>query len=376
MLEHVLKERLKSIDGAGLRRKLENYTLHESIAGRRVHTDHEEELLSFSCDDYMGLSTHELVKQAATDAVNLYGVGARASRISTGNHTMYAELEEKLAKMHNTESALVFSSGYLATIGCISSLVGHRDMILTDRMAHPSLLDGAKLCGAEIYQFDHNDVTHCDKLMNQYRKSHENCLLLVENVYGMSGNIAPVAELHALAKHWNSWIAIDTAHGFGMFSTQQPDVYIGTLSKTLGSLGGYICGSKTVTEYLLNTANSLVGTTALPPSVVAAASTALDLCQSQLGIPIRFAREFCQTLELPEPQSHIVTLIMKTNQSALNAVQSLVRNGMLVSAICTPIVPSPRLRFAFTATHKLIDIHRLCSVLKREGILSDCIVSS
>ena len=373
MLKDVLRERLKSIENKGLLRKLKNSTLHTSLEGRKIHTEEGNELVSFSCNDYMGLSTHELVKQAAIDAIKLYGVGARASRLVTGNHPFYGEIEEKIAKVYGTESALVFSSGYLANIGSIAALVGRHDMILADRLIHASSIDGAKLSGASVYRFSHNDVAHCNELLKEFRGLHNNCLILVENVYGMDGDMAPIDELVPLAKNWNAWLAVDAAHGFGMLSTAKPDLYMGTLSKATGALGGYACASKVTIDYLLNKARSLIYTTALPPAIVAAASTAIDLYIHHRDVPLRFAREFCEILGLPTPQSHIVPLIMKDTESAVLGEQKLADRGILVSAIRPPTVPTPRLRFTFTAAHKLIEIHRLCNALKETGIMFNSI---
>ncbi|MFV9838686.1 MAG: aminotransferase class I/II-fold pyridoxal phosphate-dependent enzyme [Aaplasma endosymbiont of Hyalomma asiaticum] len=375
MLKDVLRERLKSIEDRGLLRTLKSSTLLTSLEGRKIHTAEGDALISFSCNDYMGLSTHEQVKQAAIEAIQLYGVGSRASRLVTGNHPLYSELEEKIAKVYNTESALVFSSGYLANIGSISALVGRHDMILADRFVHASSIDGAKLSGATMYRFAHNDVRHCYKVLQEFRSQHENCLILVENVYGMDGDLAPIDELVSLAKDWNAWLAVDAAHGFGMLSVSQPDIYVGTLSKTTGALGGYACASKVIIDYLLNKARSLIYTTALPPAIIAAASTAIDLYVHQQDVPIRFAKEFCQILGLPAPKSYIVPLIMKDIESAVLGEQELAKRGILVSAIRPPTVPTPRLRFTFTAAHKLIEVHRLCNALKETGILANSVVA-
>ncbi|EOA62443.1 aminotransferase class I/II-fold pyridoxal phosphate-dependent enzyme [Anaplasma phagocytophilum] len=371
MLKDVLRERLEVIESNGLLRKLKQSTVRSSIAERKIQNDAGNELTSFSCNDYMGLSTHDVVKQAAIDAINLYGIGARASRLTTGNHPLYAEIEAKLASLYGTEAALVFSSGYTANIGSISALVGRHDMILADKFIHASSLDGARLSGATIYRFTHNNVDHCMQLISKYRELHDNCLILLENIYGVDGDLAPVDEFIQLAKEWNAWVIVDTAHGFGMLSSLQADIYVGTLSKAMGALGGFVCSSKITIEYLLNKSRSFIYTTALPPAIIAAASASIDLFKSYAEVPMRLAKEFCKIMELPVPQSHIVPLIMEDVRSVILAEQALAERGILVSAIRPPTAPTPRLRLTFTAAHKLIDVHRLCNALKACVVLTE-----
>ncbi|AAV86370.1 hypothetical protein AM268 [Anaplasma marginale str. St. Maries] len=367
-LESVLKARCESIASKGLLRKVA--TITRKATSRRVTTADGMQLISFSCNDYMSLANHSAVKRAAIKAIELYGVGAQASRLVTGNHPLYKEIEEKIAAIYRTEAALVFSSGYLANVGSISAIVGRHDMILADRLIHASAVDGAKLSGAKIYRFMHNDLAHCEELLKKYRKMHRHCLVLVEGVYGMDGDLAPVDELAKVAREHGAWLAVDVAHSFGMTSTLQPDIYIGTLSKATGALGGYVCSSRVVIDYLQNAARSFVYTTALPPAIVAAASAAIDIARESCEIPITLAKKFCEAMELPEPKSHIVPIIMRDPHSAVHAAQILAKRGFLVAAIRPPTVPTPRLRFAFTAAHTLQDIHRLCETLRQERILA------
>ena len=370
MLESVLKGKLNLLESEGLLKKLKKSILNTSSPeGRKIQTDTGEELTSFSCSDYIGLAAHETVKQAAIDAINAYGVGARASRLATGNHPIYEELETKIAKIYQTEAALVFSSGYLANIGSISALVDESCMVLADQLIHAAAVDGVKLSGAKLHVFAHYDIEDCKVLLKEHRHKYKHCLILTENVCSLDGDLAPVDDLVKLAREHDTWIAIDTAHGFGILGTSKPDLYMGTLSKAAGALGGYICAPRTTIEYLLNKARSFIYTTALPPALIAAANAALDIYTSYAGVPLRLAKEFCQMLELPPPKSHIVPLIMRDSRSAINAEKTLADNGILVTAICPPSVPTPRLKFIFTAAHKLIDIHRLCNILKSCGVL-------
>lgn len=374
MLESVLRDRLRLLESGGSLRKLRKGTLDTSSPeGHRIRTEDGVDLISFSCDDYAGLAAHETVKQAAIDAINAYGVGARASRITTGNHPIYEELETKISEIYKTEAALVFSSGYLTNIGSISALVDDRCMVLADQLIHASSVDGIKLSGAKLYMFAHNNIEDCRALLRENRHSYENCLIITENVCGLDGDLSPVDDLVRLAREFDAWIAVDTAHGFGILSSSKPDLYMGTLSKTAGALGGFICASKVTIEYIVNKARSFLHTTALPPALVAAARAALDMYTYYEGVSLRLAREFCQMLGLPSPKSHIVPLIMQNSHSARCAEETLANNGVLVSAICPPIAPTPRLQFTFTAVHKLIDVHRLYNVLKSCGILDNSV---
>jgi 8-amino-7-oxononanoate synthase len=258
------------------------------------------ELLSFSCNDYFGLSQHPKVIEAAIAATQQYGVGAGASRLVSGNHPCYAELEGELARAKGCEAGLVFGSGYLANMGVIPALMGKNDLILADKFSHACMLDAAKLSGATVLRFAHNNVEHCKMLLEAHRAEHHNCLILTETVFSMDGDRGKVAALKELAEAHDAWLMSDDAHGFGVI--EQPvraDIQMGTLSKSLGAYGGYVCGGKTLIEYLQTAARSLVFSTALPPATVAAAKAALDILQDDENLraaPLKNALYFTQLL--------------------------------------------------------------------------------
>jgi 8-amino-7-oxononanoate synthase len=239
-------------------------------AGRVCRGDRE--YVSFSCNDYLGLAHHPAVITAASEAVRRYGAGAGASRLVTGSHPLYEALESLLAEVKGTERALVFGSGYMANVGTIPALVGKEDMILADRLCHACMWDGARLSGATIQRFDHNDVEHCRELLRTHRGSFGRCLLLTETVFSMDGDLGPVEELGELARAHDAWLMTDDAHGLGVCRTRPADVQMGTLSKAVGSAGGYVCGSSELIEWLQNRARSLMFSTGLPPASVAAAA--------------------------------------------------------------------------------------------------------
>lgn len=337
----------------------------------------EKSLISFSSNDYLGLSQHPEVIKAAVETTHQYGTGAGASRLVTGNHPLYAELEATLAHWKKSEACLVFGSGYLANLGVIPALVGKGDGIFADRLVHASLLDGARLSGADILRCTHNNMEHLESLLKTHRTTYRHCLILVESVYSMDGDCAPLDLLSSLAKHYDAWLMVDDAHGLGMFAHDQDiyakvDIYMGTLSKALGGYGGYICGSQTLINYLLTTARSFIYTTGLPPSVIASALAALRMIESEPEIakkPLQKAKLFTDLLNLPEAQSCIVPLILHEEERVLAASDTLEKERFLVTAIRPPTVPpgTARLRFAFSALHKEEDIRRLAAIITREG---------
>jgi 8-amino-7-oxononanoate synthase len=363
-LAAVAREKLQELAVANRKRELVTSAREDGIyvmrSGRR--------LISFSCNDYLGLSQHPKVKAAAIAAIEKYGTGAGASRLVTGNHPLYAELEARLAAWKGAEAALVFGSGYLANIGTLPAFMGKGALILTDRLAHACVIDGARVSDAKLLRFKHNDAQDCARLLAAHRANHKECLIITDEVFSMDGDIAPLAELSRIAALYDAWLMADGAHSL-MPLTTHVDIYMGTLSKTLGSYGGYVCGSKPVIEYLTSAARSLMFSTGLPPASIAAAIAALDIIRESPGlafVPVAKARLFTDALGLPAAQSPIVPLIIGDETKALAAAAMLEKEGYLVVAIRPPTVPekTSRLRFAFSALHSDEDILKLANVLQ------------
>ena len=330
-------------------------------------------LLSFSCNDYLGLSRHPVVKAAAIEAVERHGAGAGASRLVTGNHPLYAALEARLATMKGTEAACVFGSGYLANIGVLGALAGPHDLVLIDELAHACLNTGATLSGATVVRFRHNDIHHVASLLKEHRHAHRHALIVTETVFSMDGDRAPLKALAALGEDHDAWLMSDDAHGFGLKDEVVAPLQMGTLSKAIGSYGGYLCASAPVVDLVETRARSFIYSTALPPASVAAAHAALGLVMDNpelASAPLRKARLFTRLLDLPDAQSPIVPLILGRPEDALAASATLADDGFLVTAIRPPTVPpgTARLRFAFSALHDDGDIQRLAVVL-RERVL-------
>jgi 8-amino-7-oxononanoate synthase len=364
-LRDFARDRLVIAEERALRRRL---TETERLGAGRVRRG-SKEYVSFSCNDYLGLTHHPAVIAAAREAIVRYGTGAGASRLVTGSHPLYAELESLLAGMKGAERALVFSSGYMANIGTIPSLVGKEDLILADRLCHACMWDGARLSGATILRFHHNDLDHCRELMEMHRGSFGRCLILTETVFSMDGDLGPVRELGELARARDAWLMTDDAHGLGICPSPSSDVQMGTLSKAVGSSGGYVCGSSELIAWLENRARSLMFSTGLAPASVAAAAAALRIIRDFPELrtrPLANARRFTAALGRPPAQSPIVPVILGEPGRALEASAMLERHGFLVVPIRPPSVPTgtARLRFAFSAMHEPDAIDRAAALLK------------
>lgn len=372
--------KLAEIDAQNLRRTLLDT---DRLEGATAVRDGRR-LISFCCNDYLDLSHHPALKKAAVEAVERHGVGSGASRLVTGNHPLFTELEQRLARLKGTEAAVVFGSGYLANVGIIPCLVGPEDMVLSDELSHACLMAGASLSRAHHHTFRHNDLDHCAEILNRNRNSHGRCLIVTDGVFSMDGDLAPVNELAALAQEHDAWLMTDDAHGIGVVGGGRGSSYVtgtqahvplqmGTLSKAIGGYGGYLCASRAVIDLVCNRARSLIYSTGLPPATVAAALAALDLIEADpewAASPVRQARLFTRALNLPEPQSCIVPIVIGDEEKAIAASRTLEDQGFLVTAIRPPTVPqgTARLRFTFSAAHQDADILRLADAVRGLGL--------
>jgi 8-amino-7-oxononanoate synthase len=337
-------------------------------------------LLSFSCNDYLNLSQHPAVIKAAVEATRRYGAGAGASRLVTGNHPLYEELESRLARLKGTDAACVFGSGYLANVGIIPALAGTDDLILIDELSHACMHAGAKLSGATVRRYRHGEVAHAQALLAAHRTEHPRALIVTDGVFSMDGDLAPLHDLAQVAQRFDAWLLADDAHGLGVigdgrgssFATGEAvdvPLQMGTLSKAIGAYGGYLCASEAVIDLMRTRARTFIYSTGLPPAVVAAAVAALDVIEGEkvyAAEPLRKARLFARALNLPQPQSAIVPLILGEADAVLAAAQSLEEDGFLVVPIRPPTVApgTARLRFAFTAQHPDAEIQRLAESVR------------
>lgn len=377
-LDAMAAAKLKGLEKLHLRRELK-------VSDRRPDAVIERDgrsYISFSCNDYLNLSHDPRVIEAAVRATQLFGAGAGASRLVTGNHPLLVELEERLARLKGTEDCIVFGSGYLANTGILPVLAGSQDLILADELSHACLLSGTKMAGAKTLMFRHNDLAHLEELLAAHRGEHPHCLVVTDGVFSMDGDLAPLPEMLALCERFDAWLLTDDAHGVGIVGSGgrgssfafgekvNVPLQMGTLSKAIGGYGGYLCASRPVVELMRNRARTFVFSTGLPPAATAAAIAALEIIENEPALcarPAELARLFCWQMGLPTPQTPIVPLIVGEAEKALRLSAALAAEGFLVAAIRPPTVPrgTARLRFTFTARHREEDVERLTETLQR-----------
>ncbi|PKP83249.1 MAG: 8-amino-7-oxononanoate synthase [Alphaproteobacteria bacterium HGW-Alphaproteobacteria-18] len=355
--------KLAQLEATGQRRRLVETA--RGTGGRAARAGRA--VISFCDNDYLSLSQDARVTGAAAEAARLYGAGSGGSRLITGNHPLNSALEDRLARLKGTEGARVFGSGFLANLGTIPALVGKGDTIVMDELAHACMHGGAKLSGAQVRLFRHNDVADAAR---QVDGAPGQVLVLTETVFSMDGDVAPLAELGALAEAAGAWLMTDDAHGLGIVAQENPaQIQMGTLSKAVGGYGGYVCGPAPLMDLLTSRARSFVYTTGLPPPVLAAAIAALDVMEAE---PERGARArahaalFCALMGLPAPGSVIVPIVIGPEAEAMRISAALLERGYLVTAIRPPTVPAgtARLRVTFAAGHEEADVRAFAGALK------------
>ncbi|MBD1938460.1 8-amino-7-oxononanoate synthase [Microcoleus sp. FACHB-68] len=341
------------------------------------------EVINFAGNDYLGLAGDPRLIQAAINATQEYGTGSTGSRLITGHRELHRQLECGIAKLKQTEDALVFSSGYLANLGAITALVGKRDLILGDQYNHSSLKNGAILSGATVLEYRHNDIEDLKKQLNQHRQLYRRCLLLTDSIFSMDGDICQLPQLLELAQTFSCMVLVDEAHGTGVFGTRgagcvehfgctgQPLIQMGTLSKALGSLGGYIAGSAGLIDFLRNRASSWIYTTGLSPADTAAALAAIAIVQQE---PERRRRLWQNVADLQQSlkavgivplfqESPIVCVPVKDAKEAIATGKYLKERGIFAGTIRPPTVPTSRIRITLMATHEPVHIQQLVAAL-------------
>ena len=326
--------------------------------------------LMLASNDYLGLIDHPEVKEAAKEAINIYGVGSGGSRLTTGTLPLHNQLETALASFKHTEKALIFNTGYMANVGIISALGIKDSIIFSDELNHASIIDGCRLSHAKTVVYKHNDM----KDLAEKLQEHAGCqgLIVTDAVFSMGGDIAPLPDIMALAEQYHVLTMVDEAHATGVIGTtgrgiaehfglkRQPDVLMGTLSKALAAEGGYVCGSQLLIDYLRNTARSYIFSTSLSPAVLAAATKALELLENQPSMVHQLqenTRIFCKTLQQEGIEAHsdtaIVPIVLHDEELALRVAEELNRQNIFISPIRYPTVPKGQamLRAALMATH-------------------------
>lgn len=391
-----LQQRRAAIRAQGLLRELRRV---DSPQGPRIEIGGRT-LLNFSSNDYLGLANHPALKEAAIKATEKFGAGAGASRLICGSLAPFHELEEALATFKGTEAALAFSTGYATAVGTITALLGKDDIIILDKLVHASVVDAAKLSGAKLRVFAHNDlndledklkwasqqrvgrVTPCAPgIASQSDGAHgvtrPTTLVVTESIFSMDGDAAPLREIVALKEKYGAWLMVDEAHATGIFGTNRRglaealgvsdrvEIQMGTLGKALGASGGYICGSRALVDFLVNRARSFIFSTAPVPAAAGAAQAAIHWVQSAEGQKLNARLWALITTFKAESGSAIIPLIVGPESAAVAAATKLREQGIFVPAIRYPTVArgAARLRITLTAAHSETDLKQLLAAL-------------
>ncbi len=348
----------------------------ESLPGAIITLDGKS-VINFASNDYLGLAGDERLIQAAIEATKLYGTGSTGSRLLSGHRDIHRQLELAIAKLKQTEDAIVFSSGYLANLGTITALVGQKDIIFSDEYNHASLKNGAKLSGGKVVEYRHCDLEDLAIKLKQLRQEYRRSLILTDTVFSMDGDICPLDKIVNLAEKFNSMLLVDEAHATGVMGkngtgcveyfncTGKEVIQMGTLSKALGSLGGYVAGSGILIDYLRNRASSWIYTTGLSPADTAAALEAIKIVQQepqrrqQLWQNVKLLRENLSGLNLLPSETPIICLGLNNPIEALEMSKKLMNDCIFAPAIRPPTVGTSRIRFSVMATHQHSHIQQL-----------------
>jgi 8-amino-7-oxononanoate synthase len=374
-----IEERLAEIKNRGLYRRLRSVS---GPQGPRVLLDGKPVLLLCS-NNYLGFADHPRVREAAAEAAMRYGAGSGASRLVSGNMTIHRRLEEQLAAFKRAEAALLFGSGYLANAGVVSALAREGDVVFSDELNHASIIDGCRLSKAETFVYDHCDTEHLEWGLRQ--AEGRGSLIVTDGVFSMDGDVAPLERIVELGQRYDARVMVDEAHGTGAIGPEgrgsvaaagledEVDVIVGTLGKALGSYGAYVCCDKSMAKYLINTARTLIFSTALPPPAVAAAIAALALLREQprrvekLQRNADVLREALAAEGLPVSGSstQIVPLVVGDAAAAVRASERALERGVFAQAIRPPTVPAgtSRLRLALMASHTKSELREAAKVL-------------
>jgi 8-amino-7-oxononanoate synthase len=379
-----IEERLAELEQLGLSRRLR---LVSGPQGPTVLLDGKPVLLLCS-NNYLGLADHPRVREAAAEAAMRWGVGAGASRLVSGTMTIHRRLEERLAAFEGSEACLLFGSGYLANIGVIGALAGPGDTVFSDALNHASIVDGCRLSRAQVVVYRHLDTEHLDWSLRRHgagRDGQGRRLIVTDSVFSMDGDVAPLWEIVELAQAHRARVMVDEAHATGILGPGgrgaiaeaglegEIDVVVGTLGKALGSYGAYVCAHAEMVHFLINTARSLIFSTAPSPPAVAGAMAALELLQERphrvqrLRSNARVLRRGLAAEGFPvaDEEMHIVPLIVGDERAAMRLCEKAIEQGVFAQAIRPPTVPAgtSRLRLAVMASHTASDLRMAASVL-------------
>ncbi len=350
-----------------------------------THVIHEgATYLMMASNNYLGLTHHPHVKERALQAIQQYGTGSGGARLTSGSFPLFQELETHLAQWKECEKALTFTAGFMANLGTISALVNKGDIIFSDELNHASLIDGCRLSGAKVQVYPHKDVQALEPLLAE-SKHYSMRFIITDGVFSMDGDIAPLPELLELAERYNALLIVDDAHATGVigegrgtahhFHCESPRIITtGTMSKALGSIGGYVCGSQTIIDYIINHSRPFIFATALSPADIGASLGALEVLAQEprvyqnLRSNTEYMHKALQSLGIPSSdETPIFPIIIGSNEDTLEASRRCEREGIILSAIRPPTVPinTGRLRLTVTAAHTKEELQKVIQVLQR-----------
>lgn len=379
-----LSEELGELKSKGLYRRLRRLSgPHKTrmvIGGR--------ECLVLSSNNYLGLTGHPEVKEAAMQAINRWGTGAGGSRLTTGNFDPHEELEQEIARFKRTQGAIVFGSGYAANLGVIQALVGSVDAVLGDFLNHASIIDGCRLSRAQFLVYRHRDMDQLERKLKQASGCRRR-LIVTDGVFSMDGDLAPLPDIVALAERYGAIVMVDDAHATGVYGSRgagtvdhfglegRVQVQMGTLSKALGSVGGYVAGNGKLIDYLVNRARSFIFSTAPPPASMGAALAALRIVErqpeirAQLWSNARYLREGLKNLgyRVPEEDSPIIPVVIGDEAGTMRLAETLLEEGIFAVGIRPPAVPrgTSRIRVTVMANHTREDLEQALSAFATQG---------
>lgn len=370
-----LSDELASLKNKGLHRRLSTIG---SAQTPRIIKDGRE-LILLSSNNYLGLTDHPKVKKAALEAIEQYGTGAGGSRLATGNTELYNSLEERIAKFKGAEDALVFSTGYMANIGTISALMKNGDLVLSDELNHASIIDGCRLSRAEVVVYPHRDVSCIETALR--KSKHPRKLIVTDGIFSMDGDMALLPGIVEVAEKYDAIVMVDDAHATGVLGKHcrgtadyfnvDVGVNMGTLSKALASMGGYVSGSAELIDYLRNRVRPFIYSTALPPPAVAAAKAAIDVIKDEnpakkLWKNIAMYKKGLADMGFTvKSETQIVPIMTGETENTIKAAGELERLGVFASGIRPPTVPEGRgrIRTSLMATHTGHDIKEALSAI-------------
>ena len=339
-----------------------------------------------SSNNYLGLINHPYIKRKSAEALKKYGTGSGASRLISGNIALYDELEKKIAEFKGCESSLVFSSGYAANIGTIPALAGKGDIIFSDELNHASIIDGSRLSGAKVFIYPHNDIAILEKELKKAGK-YSRRIIITDSIFSMDGDLACLPEIVSIAEKYGAVLMVDDAHATGVLGAKgrgsteyfningKIDVYMGTLSKAIGSVGGFIAGSKKLAEYLINKSRSFIYSTGLPPAALAASLAAFEIIEKDLSFKKRLWKNvsFLKTgldelgYDTMNTKTQIIPVLLKSEKRTLKAMYYLYEKRIFLPGIRPPTVPENkcRLRATVMATHTKRDLEYVLEVFRK-----------